>query len=369
MPDRHPGWFVVLCGIAIAGTASCKSKTDTDQPKGPAAAETTAPSAEPIAPPIPTPAPIPPVPQGLPDPTPAPDDNPDTADKVALGELLFFDKRLSDTGTFSCETCHVPEKGWADGEALSAKADGQTNTRHSPTLFNVAYARQWYWDGRKPTLESQILAAWTGQVGATPDKVAKTLSTIPAYVERFKRAFNEGPTADNIPKALASFVRIGIRSGNSPWDRYEKAGDESQVSAEVRDGFKVFTEKANCALCHAPPLYTDMLYHNIGVGYALSREPDPGRGQVSGQPAETGAFKTPGLRGVDLHPPYFHDGSAATLEEAVDFMLAGGHRKGNKYIDEKLKPVKLNAKDKAALIAFIKSLTPEQAPYKRPTLP
>lgn len=318
---------------------------------------------------IPAAPPVPPVPYGLPDPMPAPADNPDTAEKVALGELLFFDTRLSDAGKFSCETCHLPEKGWADGNKLSVKHDGKSNKRHSPALYNVAYATSWYWDGRKPTLEAQILAAWTGQVGGTPEEVAQKLAEVPEYAERFNRAFKEGPTADNIPKALASFVRITLRSGDSPWDRYEKAGDKSQISEEALAGFKVFTEKANCALCHAPPMYTDMIYHNIGVGYEGVDEPDPGRGKVTNDEKQTGAFKTPGLRSVGLHPPYLHDGSAETLEAAVDFMIAGGYREGNKHIDEKMKPVKLTDEDRTNLLAFIKSLTPDTAPYKRPSLP
>lgn len=324
---------------------------------------------EPNRPNIPPAPPVPPVPYGLPDPMPAPADNPDTADKVALGELLFFDTRLSDGGTFSCETCHLPEKGWSDGNELSVKHDGKPNTRHSPALYNVAYATAWYWDGRKTTLEAQILAAWTGQVGATPEEVANELAEVPEYAERFKRAFAEGPTAANIPKALASFVRVTVRSGDSPWDRYERAGDTSKVSEQALAGFKVFTEKANCALCHAPPLYTDMLYHNTGVGYEGVDEPDPGRAKVTHNAAETGAFKTPGLRSVGLHPPYFHDGSAETLKQAVDFMLAGGYRKGNAHIDEKLKPVELTDEDHSNLLAFLEALTPDEKPYERPSLP
>jgi cytochrome c peroxidase len=326
---------------------------------------------KPAAPVIPPAPPIPPAPLGLPD-TAAPADNADNPDKVALGELLFHDTRLSANGTYSCETCHLADQGWGDGRALSPKHDGSMNTRHSPTLYNVGYATEWYWDGRMPTLEAQIKAAWTGQVGGKPAEVAAALLAVPAYKERFARAFGEEPSEDNIPKALASFLRIRMRSGDAPWDRYEKTGDASQVSPDALAGFKVFTEKASCALCHAPPLYTDMLYHNVGVGYGgpdKNAEPDPGRGKVTNRPEETGAFKTPGLRGVALHPPYFHDGSAATLEEAVDFMIAGGHRKGNPRIDEKLKPKQLTAVERAQLIAFLNALTPSAPPPKRPALP
>jgi cytochrome c peroxidase len=354
---------ITLISIAALAVFGCKGN-DEAKTQAPPPKKTVEPPAKAKIPPAP---PLPATPLGLPD-TPAPDDNPDTAEKVALGEMLFFDTRISDGGAFSCETCHLPDKGWADGKPLSAKHDGNLNVRHSPTLYNVAYANDWYWDGRMPTLEAQIAAAWTGQVGATPDEIAVKLAAIPEYNERFMRAFQEGPTGDNIPQALASFVRIGLRSGNSAWDQYEKNGDESKVTPEVLAGFKVFTEKANCALCHAPPLYTDMLYHNTGVGYEGVKQPDPGRVKVSNDPVETGAFKTPGLRSVDQHPPYFHDGSAETLEAAVDFMIAGGYRKGNKHIDEKLKPVKLTDEDRANLLAFLKALTPDTT-HQKPKLP
>src|SRR5204863_7127344 len=106
--------------------------------------------------------PVPPPPQPLPE-VKTPADNPMTPEKVALGKQLFFDKRLSKDGSASCETCHVPEKGWTDGKALSTKVGGGVNTRHSPTMLNVGYNDLWYWDGRASTMEKQTEAAWKGQ--------------------------------------------------------------------------------------------------------------------------------------------------------------------------------------------------------------
>jgi cytochrome c peroxidase len=368
---RRHRWQPACVGAiaALTLTLGCSAKKDRSgenksegEPAGPTPPTTPGPATTAL-PPAP---PLPPVPTGLPD-LPSPADNPTTPEKVELGALLFFDPRLSDGGAFSCETCHLPEQGWADGKPLSQKHDGGVNKRHSPTLFNVAYLREWYWDGRKPTLESQILAAWTGQVGGTPEKVAARLAEVPGYQARFSRAFGAGPSPDNIPQALAAFVRA-LQSGGAPWDRYER-GDKDAVSTDVIAGFRVFTEKANCALCHAPPLYMDTLYHNVGVGFRGTDAPDVGRFQVTQNPTETGAFKTPGLRGVTLHPPYFHDGSAATLAEAIDFMLAGGFREGNPHIDEKLRPAKLDDTERAQLAAFIEALTPAMPPFVRPTLP
>jgi len=311
-------------------------------------------------------------------PVPTPPDNPLTAEKVALGKQLFFDKRLSKTGEMSCETCHLPDKGWADGKQFSTKFDGSLNTRHTPTLYNVGYYKEWYWDGRAKTLEGQITAAWKGQMGGDTAAVATTLNGIEGYKTGFQKAFGAPASEANIAQALASFVRTIISDG-SAWDRYEK-GDKAAVSEDVVKGFDVFsnTDKANCTLCHLPPLYTDTLFHNVGVGFDKPN-PDLGRGKIladaaaaSGGNADeakklNGAFKTPTMRSVTEHPPYFHNGQAATLEEAVDFLLKGGNKNPN--LDEKLKPRKITAQERTQLLAFIKSLTPEQKPFERPQLP
>jgi cytochrome c peroxidase len=302
---------------------------------------------------------------------PVPADNPLSAGKIKLGEQLFFDKRLSKTQTMSCEACHVPEKGWTDGLTLSPKFDGSVNTRHSPTLYGVAYVPDLYWDGRAKGLEAQILAAWKGQMGADPDAVAKQLEAIPAYKAAFESELGGGPSGERIVKALASFVRT-IHAGDTPWDR-------GRANRAAKEGFKVFSEVARCTLCHLPPLYSDTLFHNIGIGFDTDK-PDLGRGKQLADaaakanqpvPAEAeslkGAFKTPTLRGAALSGPYFHDGRAATLEEAVDSMLKGGIPNPN--LDEKLKPATLTPKQRQQLLAFLASLTPQAEPYRRPTLP
>lgn len=356
--------------VAATALGACKGK-DEKADKGKTAQKTPkkpdAPPKKPDAPPKADDG-LPPAPLGLASAKlTAHDHNKTTADKVALGEYLFFDTRMSDSGKFACVTCHLPKMGWTDGKKLSEKHNGKLNKRHSPTMYNVGYAQDWYWDGRKKTLEDQILAAWTGQAGATPAKVAATLAGVPRYKEMFQKAFGEDPTPDNVPKALASFLRIKLRAGNSPWDRY-KAGDQSAISEDAKKGETLFMGKAKCTICHRPPLFTDMLYHNVGVGYKDVKEPDVGRFKVSQQEKDTGAFKTPGLRNVTLSAPYFHDGSSSTLEEAVDFMLAGGYREGNKHIDPILTPTKLTDEERKQLLAFLESLT-EDAQYTPPTLP
>jgi cytochrome c peroxidase len=307
---------------------------------------------------------------------PVPADNPMTPGKIKLGEQLFFDKRLSKTKAMSCETCHVPEKGWTDGLPLSTKADGSVNTRHSPTLYGVAYYPDLYWDGRAKGLEAQILAAWKGQMSGDPDAVAKELDGVAAYKSQFEAELGGPPTGDRIVKALASFVRT-IHAGDTPYDRAAK--DKKAAKGDIMAGFTVFSETAHCTLCHLPPLLSDTNFHNVGIGMDKEK-PDLGRGKIladaaqkAGQPAppeaETlaGAFKTPSLRGVGASGPYLHDGGTPTLEAAMDLMLAGGIK--NPHLDEKLKPAKITPKQRQQLLAFLKALTPVAKPYTRPMLP
>jgi cytochrome c peroxidase len=301
-------------------------------------------------------------------------DNPSTPEKIELGKMLFFDKRLSKDNKMSCETCHLPERGWTDGKAFSTKFDGMLNTRHTPTLYNVGFYERWYWDGRAATLEGQITAAWKGQMGGDVEQVAMTLNGIDGYKKAFQNAMGGPATPDTIAKALAAFVR-SLRSEDAPWDRFEK-GDKAAVSDVVRAGFEVFrgSNKANCSLCHLPPLFTDGLFHNTGIGFDKEK-PDMGRGQAlaNANPndpnaaAMMGAFKTPTLRSVAESGPYFHDGRAKTLEEAVDIMLAGGIDNPNR--DEKLKKREITGPERMALIEFIKALAPEKKPFEKPKLP
>jgi cytochrome c peroxidase len=310
-------------------------------------------------------------------PIPVPPDNPMTAGRIALGKQLFFDPRLSRTKKMSCETCHVPEKGWTDGLALSPRFDGSMNTRHTPTLYGVAYYPDLYWDGRAKGLEAQILAAWRSQMGADPDAIGKELEGIAAYAKAFQAEFGGPPTGDRIVKALSAFVRT-IHAGDTPWDSTPQ-GEAALKTTAVGRGFIVFSEVAKCTLCHLPPLLSDTLFHNVGIGFDKPN-PDLGRGKnlsdtaaKANQPppadAEklTGAFKTPSLRGVALSGPYFHDGSRKTLEEAVDLMLNGGIK--NPHLDEKLQKWPVTAAQRKELLGFLRALTPKNTRFERPKLP
>ena len=143
-------------------------------------------------------------------PVPSPAANPTTPDKVALGAKLWIDPRLSGTGKMACTTCHVREKGWTDGLALSRRDNGAMNTRHSPTMYNVGYLDTFYWDGRAPTLEAQVLAAWRVQIGADPAKATAAIAAVPAYVGEFQRVFGAPPSQESIVNALAAYLRAKV---------------------------------------------------------------------------------------------------------------------------------------------------------------
>jgi len=308
-----------------------------------------------------------------------PADNPITPEKVALGKQLFFDTRLSKTGKMSCETCHHPDKGWTAGIPLTTKFDGSKNTRVTPTLNNVGYLQLWYWDGRGKTLEGVASAAWQKQMGAEPEQIAMKLNEIPGYKDAFQKAMGGPATGDSIAKALATFMRT-IKSDDSQWDRCSQGIEKSAKCDELTKGFDVFSHqnKANCTLCHLPPKFTDTLFHNVGIGMDKPK-PDMGRGKIMEDEAKQagtpdpkaaemmGAFKTPTLRGAAEASPYFHDGSVPTLEKAALKMLGGGIENPN--LDPKLKKRNISPKEFDLLIAFIKSLTPEQKPFEKPTLP
>ncbi len=302
-----------------------------------------------------------------------PADNPMTAEKVDLGKMLYFDKRLSADGTRSCYYCHVKEKGLTDGEPVAIGAYNTKLTRGAPTMWNVGYYDALYWDGRAPSLERQVLGAWSGgNMGATGtggkpsvDDVVAKVNQIAGYKPHFQKAFKKDSiTKEDAAKAIACFMRT-IVSVDSPWIKFRN-GDKKAFSAAAQRGYKIFDEKAKCTNCHDGRLLTDKQFHNVGVGMDAEK-PDVGRFTVSKAEKDTGAFKTPTLLDVSKSAPYFHNGSAKTLEEAVDQMLAGG--KKNKYLDTtNLKETKLNAKEKADLLAFLRSLTVNYT-IADPTLP
>ena len=307
------------------------------------------------------------------DPMKYPADNPMTAEKVELGKMLYFDKRLSGDGSRSCYSCHVKEKGLTDGEPVAIGAYNAKLTRSAPTMWNVGYYPALYWDGRAPSLERQVLGAWSGgNMGAsgangrpTVDAKVADLNKIAGYQPYFQKAFKKDAiTKEDAAAALACFMRT-IVSVDSPWVKFRQ-GNKKAFSKAAQRGWAIFDQKAKCTGCHDGRLLTDMQFHNVGVGMDAAT-PDMGRFVVSKDEKDKGAFKTPTLLDIANSAPYFHNGSTKTLEEAVDQMLAGG--KKNQWLDTtNLKEVKLAPKEKADLLAFLRSLTVTYS-IADPTLP
>lgn len=295
-----------------------------------------------------------------------PSDNPMTPEKIALGRQLFFDERLSIDGSRSCYSCHVCEHGLTDGLPKAIGAGNKQLTRSSPTLWNIGYHKEFYWDGRSNSLEAQALAAWKGGnmgVGEKTADIVVKINALQGYKAQFQKVFQSDATPENMMKAIAAYERT-IIGGNTAWDRY-RAGDKSALSASAERGWNIF-QSIKCNNCHDGILFTDQQYHNIGIGMD-QKEPDVGRFKVTNKPEDTGAFKTPTLRDIAKSAPYFHDGSAKTLEEAVDIMLGGG--KPNERLDKKnLEAHKLLPEMREDLLNFLRSLSVD-CTLSKPALP
>jgi cytochrome c peroxidase len=300
-----------------------------------------------------------------------PADNPITQEKANLGWQLWFDKRLSGDGSRSCYGCHLNEKGLTDGLAKNTSAfDGKPLPRNTPTLWNIGYHAEWYWDGRAKTLEGQALAAWklANMGGKDKEKDAIRADILErinkAYAAEFQAVFGGPATEKNVVQALTTFMRT-IISKDTNFDRWQK-GDEKAVSDAAKRGFAAF-QKAKCTNCHVGFLLTDLQFHNVGIGLKDGKPADVGRQKVTNLDKDTGAFKTPTLRDVARSGPYFHDGSVATLEEAVKLMVAGGV--DNPFLDKtNLQKADISAAEQTDLVEFLKSLS-EHARIPQPKLP
>lgn len=286
-----------------------------------------------------------------------PKDNPYSAEKVELGKLLYFDKRLSGDNTVSCASCHSPRFAYTDGGAVSTGIKGQRGGVSAPTVINRAYSLAQFWDGRAGTLEEQAKGPIQNpiEMGETHENVVKKLNGIQGYRKMFGKVFgSEEITIDNVAKAIATFERT-VLSGNSAFDKYSAGNKKAMTAAQVR-GMDVYFNKAKCDQCHEGINFTSNGYHNLGVGSTKST-PDVGRYAVTKQDKDWGAFKTPTLRDVARTAPYMHDGSLKTLEEVVDYYDKGGQP--NRNLDEKIVKLNLTAEQKKDLVEFMKALNGE----------
>jgi cytochrome c peroxidase len=299
-------------------------------------------------------------------PVPIPPTNPQTAAKVQLGAQLYFDPRLSADRTISCASCHEPSTAWANHNQTDTGIKGQVGTRNSGTILDAAYMNFQFWDGRATSLEEQALGPIHNpiEMGETLENVVHKLNLIPGYLTQFHVVFGTDVTEDGIAKAIAAFERTVV-TGPSPYDRYV-AGETTALSAAAQRGMAVFSGKGRCVLCHGGPMLSDQSFHNLGVG--MSREkPDMGREAVTKNPQDRGRFKTPTLRNVALTWPYFHDGSARSLDDVLEFYDRGGQPNGN--LDSVVRPLRLTDGEQADLKAFLEALTGTLPAIAKPALP
>ncbi len=301
------------------------------------------------------------IPPGLDLYLPVPEDNPLTPEKVALGRKLFLDPILSRDRSLACASCHDPERGFTDGRTVSVGVFARKGTRNVPTLINRAYGRSFFWDGRITGLEEQVLKPIQDpkEMDMTLDEVVARLNQETEYRQRFQTAFGRAICAQDVAKALASFVRT-ILSGGAPVDRYYLTGDATALSEPAMRGLRLFQGKGRCTACHLGPTFTDERFHNTGVAWRDGRLLDEGRYAITKREADRGAFKTPTLREVSRTAPYMHDGSLATLADVVERYNGGGIP--NPHLDNELRPLHLTTEEKQELVAFLRSLSTTPSP-------
>jgi cytochrome c peroxidase len=284
---------------------------------------------------------------------------------VALGQKLFFDARLSGTGTTACASCHNPGYGFAEPRRVSKSDNGQLGRRNAPALLDVGFFAPLMWDGRFGSLEQQAFGPFeSGEMGIGVGQAAQRVNSDPQYVQLFQAALGGFATPDGMARALAAFQRT-LFSRESRVDRFLNR-EAGALTPQERHGYELFTGRAGCSNCHEPfPLqvsvsrngravFTDFQFHNIGIGYNSGGAPDAGRYEQSKNDADWGTYRTPSLRNSARTPPYMHDGSLATLEEVVQFYSAGG--RPNPNLSPLIRPLPLDGRDKAALVAFLRAM-------------
>jgi cytochrome c peroxidase len=310
------------------------------------------------------------IPNGFPAPE-LPADNPLTEEGIALGKRLFHDARLSSNDRQSCASCHQPARAFTEARPISLGAEQQPGTRHAPSLLHLAWHSRYAWDGRREKLRDAALGPISDarEMNLPIAQAVAKIAAEPEYRAQFARAFGDAPP--DTGKDAVTAVRIGLaleqflltRTGaSSKFDRV-LAGQAKLTDEEAR-GFALFHTEfdpvrgrrgADCFHCHGGFDFSDHAFHDTGLGGT-----DPGQYVATGREADRGKFKTPTLRNVARTAPYFHDGRATTLEEAVAHYDHAVQRTPN--LDPNLAKrgaLNLSAEEQRALVAFLKTLTDE----------
>lgn len=312
--------------------------------------------------------------QPLPATVPVPTGNPLTAEKVELGKQLFFDPRLSRDGTHSCNSCHNLAAGAEDGRAVSLGAYGAKTRRNAPTLWNIGFQTVLFWDGRAKSLEEQCADhLHDRQITGfeTSGDVINRLRGIPGYVAAFKRVFKQDIGVETVAMAVASFERT-LLTPNSRFDRHMR-GERNALTAQELRGKELF-RTVECLSCHfgvnfagpapGPALgmgdgFYELFPNHLGTEYDASHRiaDDLGVFEFDRDPGHKRLWRVPPLRNIAITAPYFHNGSARTLEDAVRIMAKTQLKKD------------LNATEIADIAAFLKTLTGKRPVLKLPALP
>jgi cytochrome c peroxidase len=303
--------------------------------------------------------------QALPTKAPAPADNPTTPQKVTLGQMLYHDPRLSSSGTVSCASCHNTMLGGEDNRAGSVGVGGQVGGRSAPTVWNAAFNKVQFWDGRAASLEEQAAGPVTNPIEMgmkSWDDVVVRLEAIEGYQKAFEKAFGKDSISkDNATKAIAAYERTLI-TPNSPYDKYVK-GKKSAMTAQQIRGMNTAVE-IGCTGCHSGPAFngpgTFQKFPVISNGSLEAQydfKDDKGLAEVTGKKEDEHMWKVPTLRNVALTAPYFHNGKVKTLDRAVKLMAKMQLSK------------KLSKNEVADIVAFLEALTGEFPKQKMPVLP
>jgi cytochrome c peroxidase len=295
---------------------------------------------------------------------PFPEENPYSVAKERLGKVLFFDPILSEKNNMSCATCHNPGLGWEDGLPKAIGFNMDVLGRKTPTIINAAWAELLMWDGRFESLEEQVLGPIqaAGEMHQDLEDLIVELSAIAGYRTLFSAAFpGEKISPELVGKAIATYERT-IVSSIAPFDRWV-SGDDDAISSLAKEGFNIFNGKANCVACHASWALTDSGFHDIGLA-----SKDIGRAsELPKIKAMKHAFKTPTLRNIVERAPYMHDGSITTLDAVVDYYGNGFAKRES--LSPEMKGFSLNAREKKALLAFLKTLSSVDEAVSLPLLP
>lgn len=289
--------------------------------------------------------------------------------QIDLGRYLFFDPVLSADGSVSCSSCHNPDQGFSDGKAVSTGIHGAELTRSSPSLWNVAYLKNFFWDARATSLEEQMQGPLFSEkeMGNTPENLVLSLNKIPTYQRLFQEAFPEKKLQDGIQleeiyTSLAAF-ETSLISLNSKYDQYAH-GFAGALNEREINGLNIFRSfVARCAECHTPPLFTNQQIAVIGTPEPEGKSLDVGAEITFDDPSRRAGFKVPSLRNIEKTAPYMHSGKFENLRETVEFYTKGrGHAvpKGEKlYLHWHIWEPNLSDDELDLLVDFLKTLTDE----------